>query len=167
MSKRGLHPVVDQKSRVLILGSLPGDESLRQQRYYSDPSNKFWRLLSDVFGEASGHSYTERLTFLANQGVALWDVLRSAERVGSSDSKITNPSPNDFRALFTDFTRLRRVGFNGTKAEDFWRKYIRAQAEVPHKSIVTAVLPSSSGSPGRYVIPYEQKLARWKKFLRP
>ena len=122
MSKCGLDPVVDQKSRVLILGTLPGDESLRQQRYYSDPSNQFWRLLSAIFEEASGHTYTERLTFLANHGVALWDVLQSAERLGSSDSKITNPVPNDFRALFVNFTMLRRIGFNGTKAEDFWRK---------------------------------------------
>jgi double-stranded uracil-DNA glycosylase len=167
VSKRGLDPVVDQRSCVLILGTLPGDESLRQQRYYSDPSNKFWTLLSDVFGEPPGHTYAERLGFLANHGVALWDVLQSAERLGSSDSKITNAVPNDFRALFVNFTMLRRIGFNGTKAEAFWRKYVCRQAELPHHQIVTAVLPSSSGSPGRHVLPYEQKLARWKAFLRP
>jgi double-stranded uracil-DNA glycosylase len=167
LSKPGLDPVVDRKSRVLILGTLPGDESLRQQRYYSDPSNKFWTLLSDLFGEASGHTYTERLMFLANHGVALWDVLRSAERLGSSDSNISNPVPNDFHALFVNFPMLRRVGFNGTKAENLWRKHVGNQAEVAHDEIVAAVLPSSSGSPGRHVLPYEQKLARWKQFLRP
>ena len=59
--KHGLAPVVDQKSRVLILGTLPGDDSLRLQRYYRNPTNKFWTLLSDVFGASPGLSHSERL----------------------------------------------------------------------------------------------------------
>jgi double-stranded uracil-DNA glycosylase len=164
-TKHGLAPVVDENSRVLILGTLPGEESLRQQRYYSDPSNQFWLLLSSVFGAPAGDRYPERLEFLANHGVALWDVLQSAERMGSSDAAITNPQPNDFGELFTKFPALRRVAFNGTKAEALWRMYMRLRMDVPHESLVTKVLPSSSGSPGRHVLPFEERLVRWSELL--
>lgn len=166
-TKHGLAPVVDENSRVLILGTLPGDESLRRQRYYSDPSNLFWSLMSGVFDAPVGRSYAERLEFLASRGVALWDVLQSAERAGSSDSAITKPQPNAFGDLFAKFSDLRRVAFNGTKAETLWRRHISKRTDVPHESLTTKVLPSSSGTPGLHVLPYDEKLVRWKEFLRP
>src|SRR3954464_11650666 len=94
--KLGLPPVADENSRVLVLGSLPGDESLRLQQYYANPSNQFWSLLEGVFGAPVGSDYDERLRFLANHRVALWDVLQSAERRGSGDDAITRERPNDF-----------------------------------------------------------------------
>jgi len=166
-TKHGLGPILDEKSRALILGTLPGDESLRQQRYYSNPSNQFWTLLSGVFGVSPGLSYAQRLEFLAHHGVALWDVLQSAERAGSSDSAIAEARPNDFSELFATFPALRRVGFNGTRAESLWRTHVRAQTHVPHGSLVTVTLPSSSGTPGRNVLSYDEKLVRWRAFLSP
>jgi double-stranded uracil-DNA glycosylase len=164
-TKHALRPVVDENSRFLILGTLPGDESLRQQRYYSDPRNRFWSLLSSVFGVPAGESYQQRLEFLAAHRVALWDVLQSAERAGSSDQAITKPQPNDFGELFSKFPALRRIAFNGTKAESLWRTYIRVTTDVPHESLMTKILPSSSGSPGRHVLPFDEKLRRWREFL--
>lgn len=166
-TKRGLGPVVDAKSRALILGTLPGDESLRKQCYYSNPTNRFWTLLADVFGMSPGVAYAERLDFLADHGVALWDVLQSAQRPGSRDTAIADPRPNDFAELFATFPALRRVGFNGTRTESLWRTYVRTQTDVPHASLVTATLPSSSGTPGRNVLSYDEKLIRWTAFLSP
>lgn len=165
-TKHGLAPVVDRNSRILFLGTLPGDESLRQQRYYSDPSNQFWSLLSSVFGAPIGGTYPERLAFLAEHGVALWDVLESAERAGSSDAEIMKPQPNDFGELFDTFPALPRIVFNGTKAELLWRRYVRPMIDVRHESLITKVLPSSSTTPGRHVLPFEEKLVRWRQFLR-
>lgn len=164
--KHGLAPVVDENSRVLILGTLPGDESIRQQQYYADPSNRFWPLLAGAFGAPVGTSYPERLRFLETRRVALWDVLESAERAGSRDSAIANPKPNDFDALFAEFPCLLRVGFNGTKADDLWRKHIRPRAAVPHKLLAAKVLPSSSGTPGRHVLSDGEKMVRRQEFLR-
>jgi len=164
--KHGLAPVVDENSRVLILGTLPGDESIRQQQYYADPSNRFWAPLVGAFSAPLGSSYPERLSFLGTRRVALWDVLESAERAGSKDSAIANPKPNDFEDLFAEFPCLLRVGFNGTKAEALWIKHIRPNTAVPHKLLATKVLPSSSGTPGRHVLPDDEKMVRWAGFLR-
>jgi double-stranded uracil-DNA glycosylase len=165
-TKQGLPPVVDQRSRILILGTLPGEESLRQQRYYCDPRNQFWSLLANLFGVSPGEGYPDRLEFLADHGIALWDVLQTAERAGSTDAAITNPQPNDFADLFSKFPALRRVAFNGTKAELLWRVYVGPRMDVPHESLITKVLPSSSQTPGRHVLPFEEKLVRWREFLR-
>ncbi len=162
---QGLAPVIDEKSRVLILGTLPGAESLRQQRYYSDRRNKFWALLESVFGASAGRTYAERLEFLSSHGIALWDVLRSAEREGSSDAAIAQPEPNAFAELFVRFPALHRVAFNGTKPESLWLTHIIPRSDVPHDRLVTKTLPSSSGTPGRYVLPFEEKLAHWSAFL--
>jgi double-stranded uracil-DNA glycosylase len=164
-TKQGLPPVIDGQSRVLILGTLPGAESLRQQRYYSDRRNQFWALLGSVFDASAGTTYAERIEFLASHGIALWDVLRSAEREGSSDTAIAHPEPNVFGELFARFPALRRVGFNSTKAESLWLTHIIPRDDVPHELLITKTLPSSSGSPGRYVLPFEEKLARWSAFL--
>src|SRR3954464_7251471 len=118
--KLGLPPVADENSRVLVLGSLPGDESLRLQQYYANPSNQFWSLLAGVFGAPVGSSYEPRLAYLQARGIALWDVLQSADRRGSGDNAIRRERANDFVALFTEFPDLRRVAFNGTKAGALW-----------------------------------------------
>jgi TDG/mug DNA glycosylase family protein len=148
------------------MGTLPGDESIRQQRYYADPSNTFWSLLPAALGTPVGTSYPERLGFLATHRVALWDVLQSAERAGSKDSAIANPKANDFDDLFAKFPGLQRRAFNGTRAETLWRKHIRPRATAPHNPPATTTLPSSSGTPGRHVLPDAEKMARWRDFLR-
>ena len=165
--KHGLAPVVDESSRVLIVGTLPGDESIRQQQYYANPSNRFWALLAGAFGTPIGPSYSERLGFLETHGVALWDVLGSAARAGSKDSAIARPQPNDFDRLFAGFPGLQRIGFNGTKAEALWRKLIRPKLGEPHAVLATRTLPSSSATTGRHVLPDHEKMVRWQEFLRP
>lgn len=165
--KHGLPPVVDENSRIVILGSLPGDQSLRQQQYYADPRNHFWSLLTEVFGMPVGKTYPDRLKFLANRRVALWDVLESSERAGSTDSAITKPKPNGFEDLFARFPELRRVAFNGTKAEALWRTQIRPTNGVPHESLTVTTLPSSSGTPGRHVARFDAKVVRWRDVLGP
>ena len=165
-TKRGLDPIVDHASRVLILGTLPGEESLLLQQYYSHGRNDFWMILSRVYHDPIGAEYGERLDFLRRHGIAVWDVLLSADRRGSTDSAIKNPIPNDFGSFFAKHPHLRSIGLNGAKAEDYFLRLVAKQPGVP-TSLRIARLPSSSPAAGRYVPGLDEKVAQWKAFLRP
>ncbi len=91
LMKEGLGPVVNDCSRILILGSLPGNVSLKERKYYANPRNHFWQILSCIYDESVGVEYETRLAFLRKHEIALWDVLKAAERRGSLDSGIRSP----------------------------------------------------------------------------
>ena len=146
--------VADSRSRVLILGSLPGERSLEQQEYYAHPQNAFWRLMEAVTGTALvGKAYPERLAALLASGVALWDVIQSAERVGSLDAAIRNHVGNDLAQAISTLPALRAVAFNGLRASAIGRKRLGLET-----GLALLTLPSSSPA---YTMPFEEKLDRW------
>ena len=122
---RSFDPMIDENSRVLILGTMPGPESLRKKQYYANPGNQFWKILYRILGESNQppSDYEERINFLRRKGIALWDVLESCEREGANDSKIKRGKPNDFGRLPRACPRLKRIFFNGKTAEYLFRKY--------------------------------------------
>jgi len=135
--KTSFPPVVDLSTRVLILGSLPGDASLAAGRYYAHPQNQFWRLLSPVVGvDLPALGYDDRLAALKVAGIGLWDVVQSAIRPGSSDAAIRDAAPNDVAELIVSLPKLRLVAFNGGAAAKAGRVLVRG--------IETLALPSSS-----------------------
>jgi hypoxanthine-DNA glycosylase len=116
-------PIIDDNCRVLVLGTMPGPASLRRQQYYGYERNAFWRIIYDLFEEEPEEDYGFRKSFLLKHNIALWDVLKSCEREGSSDSGIRNPVPNDFAALYSKFPGIKHICFNGRPAE--WRLLLR------------------------------------------
>ncbi|KQM66706.1 DNA-deoxyinosine glycosylase [Sphingomonas sp. Leaf16] len=135
--KTSFSPVVDMSTRVLILGSLPGDASLAAGRYYAHPQNQFWRLLSPVVGvDLPALEYVDRLAALQAAGIGLWDVVASATRPGSSDAAIRDATANDVAALIATLPALRLVAFNGGTAWKAGRALVQG--------IETLALPSSS-----------------------
>ena len=109
--------VADARTRVLVLGSLPGVQSLRLGHYYANPRNQFWQLLSPVTGiDLVALAYPDRLAALCDVGVGLWDVVASARRAGSLDAAIRDVSPRDLRAVAANLPNLRALAFNGATA---------------------------------------------------
>ncbi|HEX8667406.1 MAG TPA: DNA-deoxyinosine glycosylase [Allosphingosinicella sp.] len=154
--KRSFPPVVDAATRVLVVGSLPGEESLARQRYYAHPRNQFWRLIGAVLGaELESLAYEERLAALLSRGVGLWDTVGSATRRGSLDGDIRGLSKNDLAALADTLPQLRAVGFNGGKSAALG---IPQLADRPGLTLLA--LPSSSPA---YTLRFEQKLEAWRR----
>ena len=139
--KRGFPPVVDENTRLLILGSLPGEASLAAGQYYGNPRNAFWRLMEMVLGEALvSLPYDQRLATLLNHGVGLWDVVAEAERRGSLDAAILNPAANDLLTLVGTLPALRAVAFNGGTAAKLGKRLLAPVAD----RLTLIALPSSS-----------------------
>lgn len=161
--KLGLPPIIREDSRILILGTLPGEMSLRLQQYYGDPNNQFWNVLSEVYGEVISPDWSGRVEFLHRNGLALWDVLRSAERMGSLDSAIKNEVANDFADLLMTHPSLRAIVFNGGNSQKLFRRHVERSLAVAAKASLPKInLPSTSPTPGKYVPPFEEKVSRWK-----
>lgn len=115
--KHSFPPIFDPCAHILVLGSLPGDRSLAAQRYYAHPQNQFWRLMSPVVNcDLLALGYEDRLATLRASGVALWDVIGSARRAGSSDAAILDVEGNDIAALIARLPKLRAIAFNGGTA---------------------------------------------------
>jgi hypoxanthine-DNA glycosylase len=163
--KRSFPPIVDQHTRVLILGSLPGEASLAATQYYAHPRNAFWRLLEAVLDTALvALPYEERLATLRSRGVGLWDVVAEAERRGSLDAAILNPSANDLLALVKTLPALRAAAFNGGTSTKLGSRLLAPVAE----RIALIALPSSS--PAHAARSFAQKAEAWsalKDWLSP
>lgn len=162
LAKYSFPPIVGEDARLLILGTLPGEESLRLQQYYGHTRNHFWPLIAAVFNEAAPGSYPERVDLLKRNRCALWDVLESAERTGSLDSAIRNPVANAFAEFFADYPKIKTIAFNGQKARSLFRRYVVKPGAVSEDGFTMLDLPSSSPL---YTKPFEEKLAVWRAVL--
>lgn len=140
MRKSGLSPVIDAKTEVLILGTLPSDVSLAKDQYYANPSNDFWKLIGQVLNQnVVTLSYERRIATLKKCGIGLWDIYHHCFRPGSMDKDITESGLNDFKTLKTTCPQLGLVCFNGQKAGE-------SEELLRSLGYVTLVLPSSSGA---------------------
>jgi len=152
--------IADHDSRVLVLGTMPGKVSLRQQQYYAHPRNLFWRITAEILGFDAGSAYPVRLASLAMNRVALWDVLQSCTRESSLDSDIEASSivPNDFPRFFALYPNIRRVCFNGAKAAQLYRRHVQPLLREA-QGVEYLRLPSTS--PANASIPREEKMRAW------
>ncbi|MEK7430521.1 MAG: DNA-deoxyinosine glycosylase [Pseudomonadota bacterium] len=154
-SKSSFPAVADARTQLLILGSLPGEISLAHAQYYANPRNQFWRLMEAVTGRTLvSAAYKSRLETLLSAGVGVWDVIASAERVGSLDTNIRNHQPNTLGAFAAGLPSLKAIAFNGGKAAGIGRKQLAADAGY---ELIT--LPSSSPA---HAVPFERKLEQWR-----
>ena len=154
-------PVAAPDAVTLILGSMPGEESLRKSQYYAHPSNAFWPILGILLGFDSKALYAERLKRISDARLALWDVLESCVRPGSMDSDIRNAKPNSFKDFFEAHRFVRRVVFNGATAERLFFK--GPSAFVPKGSVL---MRAPSTSPAYASLGFEAKLKAWSEALQ-
>ncbi len=153
--KSCLPPVADARTRLLILGSLPGEASLSASQYYAHPQNQFWRLLGQVLDEPLAElEYDRRLARLAARHVGLWDVVGEARRTGSLDGALRAVTANRLADFVVRQPQLRAIGFNGQTAAKIGRRALGATA------LPLIDLPSSSPA---YTLAFAAKAARWSE----
>jgi double-stranded uracil-DNA glycosylase len=157
-------PIASRSSRVLILGTMPSKASLRERQYYAHPQNGFWRIIGGLLGFDPASPYEARVAAVQLAGIAIWDVLKSCIRESSLDSAIEASSvvPNDLAAFLAAHPRIRRICFNGAKAEALYLKHVRpglpADGEVEHLR-----LPSTSPANASWSLP--EKARAWRAIV--
>lgn len=162
LRKTSFAPIVADDTRLLILGSLPGEKSLAAGEYYAHPQNRFWHLMERVISASLvSLTYEERIEALLRNKIGLWDAVQSAERVGSLDAAMRAIEATDLPSLVSRSPDLRAVAFNGRKTEAIGRP------QLDKMPIETIALPSSS--PAHAALTFDQKAGEWDKlqqFLR-
>jgi len=158
-------PIARGTARVLILGTMPGEASLRAGQYYAHPRNQFWPIVGALLGFDPASPYAERLARLCQADLALWDVLASCIRQTSLDSAIEPLSavPNDFAGFLAAHPQIRRICFNGAKAEALYMRHVRPGL-APGPAVEHFRLPSTS--PAHAALPFAAKLQAWQ-VIRP
>lgn len=149
--KMGLKPWIGENPKILILGTLPGEQSLKQQAYYCNSRNSFWKIMRNLFPH---NTKTDNKTFITSCGIALWDCIQSGEREGSLDSgfNVNSLIPNDIHGFLLKYPTIRTIVFNGGKAAKFFKQYCK------NTTCDTITLVSTSSAAA---IPFHVKLERW------
>lgn len=158
-SERVLHefaPLFDERSRVLILGTMPSPKSREAGFYYMHTQNRFWSVLARVLGEPFPRTILERRELCLRRNIALWDVLASCEINGASDSSIRNAVPNDIPALL-EKCPITAVFTTGKKAHELYRRFF---SELPED----VCLPSPS--PANRAVSEEKMLSEYRAIAR-
>ncbi len=154
--KIALAPIASRNSQVLILGTMPGEQSLLQQQYYANKGNHFWRILFEVFNQEFSTDYAIRKALILKNNLALWDVLYSCEREGSLDSKIKNEIANGFSDFLQNHPQISTIVFSSKAAAVYFKKYVS-----PLPSLHFITLPSPSGANAH--LSLAQKTEQWQE----
>ena len=150
----GLPPVIDARTRLVVLGSFPGVASLEAGQYYAHPRNQFWPLLSALWGVALRElPYAERLEVMRHHHLGLWDVYASCRREGSLDSAIEDARLNDLACLRSLAPGLAGVAHNGGES---------ARSRRVTEALGVDVMRLPSTSPANASWSFDRKLAAWR-----
>jgi TDG/mug DNA glycosylase family protein len=158
----GFSPIVSANASVLILGSMPSEASLLRQQYYGHPRNAFWPIMSALLSSPPELCYQLHKEILMENGIAVWDVLQSCSRSGSSDSNIKQTSIriNDLAGFFAENKCIKQVFFNGKMAEKLYKQRILPVLYHRFTYLEYHCLPSTS--PAYASLKLEQKIEAWK-----
>lgn len=153
---QGLAPVADENSMILILGTMPGIESLKKQAYYGNSRNLFWKLIVEVTGKKVPEEYEAKKQFLLKNKIALWDMCQACFREGSLDSNISEETPNDIKTFVEKHPNIKVIAFNGKESAKLFAKHFGSL-----KGVKLLDLPSTS--PANAGISWESKVSEWSK----
>lgn len=154
-------PEIGTNPKILILGSMPGTESLRLQQYYAHPRNGFWPIIGSLFDCEWAEDYEQRITQFRRLPLVLWDSLQSCRREGSLDSSIESDDliANDIPGLLDDCPSIGMIAFNGAASEKYFRKHVLSSIG-DSSGLQFQRLPSTS--PAHASLSLEQKIEAWR-----
>ena len=150
-------PIFDERSRILILGTLPSVKSREGQFYYRHPQNRFWKVLAKICKTEPPATIAEKKAMLLEHGIAIWDVVQSCDIIGSSDSSIKNVTPADLSVILRQ-APVKTIFLNGGKAWDLYQKYCAGMTELPAVKLPSTSPANAAWSLEKLVTVWEEEL---------
>ena len=151
-------PIFDKNSKILILGSFPSVISRKFGFYYTNPQNRFWRVLAGVLNSPLPESTDEKIKFLLSHHIAIYDAAISCEIDGSSDAKMSKIVPVNLKPIFKE-ANITQVYANGGKAYEICKKYLENEIIKATKKEVIK-LPSTSPANAKFSL--EKLVNEWQ-----
>ena len=166
--EHGFGPVWNERSRVLILGSMPSPKSREAAFYYMHPRNRFWPVMEAVFAnpadpsDSAGTSPESRRAFALRHHLALWDVIASCDIAGASDASIRNAMANDLTPILR-VAPIERILTTGAKAAQLYRRLIAPR--LTEAGFDTPMTPLPSTSPANAAMRLDQLIEIYRTAL--
>ena len=157
-------PVINATCKVLILGSVPSVKSRQNGFYYGNPANRFWKIMSEIFGvDFTAMSNDDKKTEILARGVALSDVFSVCDIKGSADGSIKNAEFNDIPSLIRH-TDIKTIYITSKKAYIAFKKQFGKYFDSIGIPVIN--LPSTSGA-NRSKFPTDQALlTEWHRLFK-
>ena len=158
ITHESIPPFINEKSKILILGSLPSFASRKNGFFYAHPQNRFFKALAGVFNEEEPIGIAARKEFLEKHRIALYDVIYECDIVGSSDASIKNAIPIDLKGIINRYPNIKKIFTTGKKAKDLYDKYLNDQVDIE-------VIPLPSSSAANANMKLEKLIEEYRKIL--
>lgn len=153
-----INPIYNEKSNILILGTFPSVKSRENKFFYSHPQNRFWKIIAYITNTSPVPStIDEKKNMLLNNKIALFDVIKSCDITGSSDTSIKNAEPWDL-SIILDSCNIKKVYANGNKAYELYMKYC-------YNNLKRSIIKLPSTSPANASFNFERLLSEWSQIL--
>jgi len=140
------NPIYNAESKILILGSFPSIKSRENDYYYGNMRNRFWEIISTLYGEQFPKTIKDKEILLLNHHIALYDVIYSCDIIKSYDSSIENVVPSNLSSIIKN-SKIDNIYTNGNKAHDLYQKYLKEELMINDFK-----LPSTSPANARYTL---------------
>ena len=159
--KEGLPARVFADPEILILGTFPGEESLKTGEYYANKRNRFWLVLAEIFGEPKPETKEQKDSLLERRHIALWDLFESVDRENSLDKNIKDGVTNNIAGFLQKYPTIKTILIAGRKAyKEFKRRKAKKKEENLQIDIPYKYVPSTSGANTKF------KPDKWVKTLQ-
>ena len=158
MIEHPLEPIIDEQCEVLILGSFPSVKSRKISFYYGHPQNRFWKVIANIYEEELPKTIDEKKEMLLKHKIAIWDVIKSCDIIGSADNSIKNVVPNNLDIIFKN-ANIENIYVNGNQALNLYNKYL-----LPIIKIKATLLPSTS--PANATYSFEKLCTIWQAKIK-
>lgn len=156
--KHTINPIYNKKSNILILGTFPSVKSRENKFFYSHPQNRFWKIIAYITNTSPVPStIDEKKNMLLNNKIALFDVIKSCDITGSSDTSIKNVEPWDL-SIILDACNIKKIYANGNKAYELYMKYC-------YNNLKRSIIKLPSTSPANASFNFERLLSEWSQIL--